>query len=119
VNIPSSTAPRRGSRSRRRSADSATTSIRAVRRAHQPPWALQIDPAHRPAHYLAYSTFHPTFLYELLWDLALAGALAWLGLRRRIRPPGIFALYVTGYSAFRIFEETLRVDPAHHFLGER
>jgi len=83
------------------------------------PWALQIDPAHRPAHYLAYSTFHPTFLYELLWDLALAGALAWLGLRRRIRPPGIFALYVTGYSAFRIFEETLRVDPAHHFLGER
>ena len=83
------------------------------------PWALQIDPAHRPAHYLAYSTFHPTFLYELLWDLALAGALACLGLRRRIRPPGIFALYVTGYSAFRIFEETLRVDPAHHFLGER
>jgi prolipoprotein diacylglyceryl transferase len=83
------------------------------------PWALQIDPAHRPAHYLAYSTFHPTFLYELPWDLALAGALAWLGLRRRIRPPGIFALYVTGYSAFRIFEETLRVDPAHHFLGER
>ena len=83
------------------------------------PWGLQIDPAHRPAHYLAYSTFHPTFLYELLWDLALAGALAWLGLRRRIRPPGVFALYVTGYSAFRIFEETLRVDPAHHFLGER
>ena len=83
------------------------------------PWGLQIDPAHRPERYMAYSTFHPTFLYELIWDLALAGVLAWLGLRRRIRPPGIFALYVTGYSAFRIFEETLRVDPAHHFLGER
>jgi prolipoprotein diacylglyceryl transferase len=83
------------------------------------PWGLQIDPAHRPAHYLAYATFQPTFLYELMFDLALAGALAWLGLRGKVRPPGIFALYVTGYSAFRIWEETLRVDPAHHFLGER
>ena len=45
--------------------------------------------------------------------------LSWLVLRGRIRPPGIFALYVTGYSAFRIFEETLRVDPSHHILGER
>ena len=35
------------------------------------------------------------------------------------RPPGLFALYVVGYSAFRIFEESLRVDPAHHFLGQR
>ena len=36
------------------------------------PWALEIDPAHRPAGYAAYTTFHPTFLYELIWDLALA-----------------------------------------------
>jgi prolipoprotein diacylglyceryltransferase len=43
----------------------------------------------------------------------------WLGRRREIRPPGLFALYVAGYSAFRIFEETLRVDPAHHVLGLR
>ncbi len=83
------------------------------------PWGLEIDAAHRPAQYLAYSTFHPTFLYELIWDLALAAVLSALVLRGRIRPPGIFALYVTGYSAFRIFEETLRVDPSHHILGER
>ena len=83
------------------------------------PWGLEIDAAHRPARYLAYSTFHPTFLYELIWDATLAGVLSWLVLRGRIRPPGIFALYVTGYSAFRIFEETLRVDPSHHLLGER
>jgi prolipoprotein diacylglyceryltransferase len=69
--------------------------------------------------YLGYSTFQPTFLYELIFDLALAAALVWLIHHRRIRAPGIFALYVTGYSAFRIFEELLRVDPAHHFLGER
>jgi prolipoprotein diacylglyceryl transferase len=83
------------------------------------PWALQISPAHRPAGYLGYPTFNPTFLYELIWDLALAAALLWLIRHRQIRAPGIFALYVTGYSAFRIFEELLRVDPAHHFLGER
>ena len=83
------------------------------------PWALQISPAHRPAGYASFSTFHPTFLYELIWNLALAAFLVWLGHRRRIRPPGLFALYVTGYSAFRIFEESLRVDPAHYILGLR
>ncbi len=83
------------------------------------PWGLQISPAHRPAGYAAFSTFHPTFLYELIWDLGLAAFLIWLGHRRRISPPGLFALYVTGYSAFRIFEESLRVDPAHHILGLR
>jgi prolipoprotein diacylglyceryl transferase len=83
------------------------------------PWGLQIDPAHRPAGYLAHSTFHPTFLYELIWDLALAGVLFLLARRGSIRAPGIFALYVTGYSAFRIFMELLRVDPAHHILGMR
>ncbi|HZL48393.1 MAG TPA: prolipoprotein diacylglyceryl transferase [Solirubrobacteraceae bacterium] len=83
------------------------------------PWSLQISLAHRPAGYLGYATFQPTFLYELIWDLALAGALVWLIHHRTIRPPGIFALYVAGYSAFRIFEELLRVDPAHHILGER
>ncbi len=83
------------------------------------PWALQISPAHRPAGYIAFSTFQPTFLYELIWDLALAATLVWIIRHRPVRAPGIFALYVTGYSAFRIFEELLRVDPAHHFLGER
>jgi prolipoprotein diacylglyceryl transferase len=83
------------------------------------PWGLEIDPAHRPKGYAEYATFQPTFLYEIVWNLALAAFLVWLGNRRRIRPPGLFALYVTGYSAFRIFEETLRIDPAHHVLGLR
>src|SRR3954453_4771791 len=83
------------------------------------PWALQIDPAHRPSGYLADSTFHPTFLYEIVWNLSLAGVLVALGRTRRVRPPGLFALYVAGYSGFRIFEEMLRVDPAHHILGLR
>ncbi|HSR93786.1 MAG TPA: prolipoprotein diacylglyceryl transferase [Solirubrobacterales bacterium] len=83
------------------------------------PWALQISPAHRPAGFESFATFHPTFLYELIWNLALAAFLVWLGHHRRIRPPGLFALYVAGYSAFRIFEETLRVDPAHYVFGLR
>jgi prolipoprotein diacylglyceryl transferase len=83
------------------------------------PWGLEIDPAHRPARYLHVATFHPTFLYEIVWNLALSSLLVWLGRRGRVRSPGLFALYVTGYSAFRIFEELLRVDPAHHLFGLR
>ena len=83
------------------------------------PWGLEIDPQHRPPGYFDHATFHPTFLYELIFNLALAAVLAGLVRRGRVRPPGIFALYVAGYSGFRIFEETLRVDPAHHVLGMR
>jgi prolipoprotein diacylglyceryl transferase len=83
------------------------------------PWGLEIDPAHRPARYAQFATFHPTFLYELIWNLALAGALVLLGRRRDIRPPGIFALYVAGYSLARVGEELLRVDPSKHVLGMR
>jgi prolipoprotein diacylglyceryl transferase len=83
------------------------------------PWAVKIDPEHRPARYLADATFHPTFLYEVSWNLLLAAALVWLGHHRSIRPPGLFALYVAGYCAFRIVDELLRVDPAAHLLGLR
>jgi prolipoprotein diacylglyceryl transferase len=83
------------------------------------PWALEIDAAHRPAGYERFATFQPTFLYELLFNLVLAGVLLMLLRGGRVRPPGIFALYVTGYSGFRIFEETLRIDPSHHVLGLR
>jgi prolipoprotein diacylglyceryl transferase len=83
------------------------------------PWGLEISLAHRPPGYLQYSTFQPTFLYELIWDLSLAAFLVWLGSRRRIRAPGLFALYVAGYSGFRIFEETLRIDYSNHILGLR
>src|SRR5258708_30380685 len=83
------------------------------------PWGLQIPLPFRPPGYTAFAYFQPTFLYELIWDVALAMALIWLGHHRRIRPPGLFALYVAGYSAFRIFEEALRVDSSKYFLGLR
>jgi prolipoprotein diacylglyceryl transferase len=83
------------------------------------PWALKISPAHRPPGFEQYATFQPTFLYEIIWNLGLAGFLVWLGARRRIKPPGLFALYVAGYSAFRLFEENLRIDYSVHILGMR
>ena len=83
------------------------------------PWGLKIDLAHRPLGYERFATFQPTFLYEIIWNLSLAGFLVWLGHHRKIRPPGLFALYVAGYSGFRIFEETLRIDYSNHILGLR
>ncbi len=83
------------------------------------PWGLQIDLAHRPAGYLQYATFHPTFLYESLWNLALAGALVLLDRRRVVRPGRIFALYIGGYAFGRFFVEALRVDHASLILGIR
>jgi prolipoprotein diacylglyceryl transferase len=83
------------------------------------PWGLEIARQFRPAGFTQYATFQPTFLYELIFDLALAAGLVWLGHHRTIRPWGLFALYVAGYSAFRIFEESVRIDSSAHFLGLR
>jgi prolipoprotein diacylglyceryl transferase len=83
------------------------------------PWAVQIDPIHRPLSSLQAPTYHPTFLYELLWDLALAALLVWGERRFRVRRGRVFAYYVLGYVVFRIFMEFLRVDPAHSWLGLR
>jgi prolipoprotein diacylglyceryl transferase len=83
------------------------------------PWALKISLAHRPPGYLQFPTFEPTFLYEMIWNLLVAGFLIWLGQTRRVRPPGVFALYVAAYSGFRIFEETQRIDYSNYFLGLR
>jgi len=83
------------------------------------PWGLEIARENRPDSFAGSATFHPAFLYEIVWDLGLAAALVWLGHHRRIRPPGLFALYVAGYAAFRMFVETLRIDPAKELFGLR
>jgi prolipoprotein diacylglyceryl transferase len=84
------------------------------------PWGLEIDPAHRPAGYLNVATFHPTFLYEALWNLALAGGLVlWERHHPNSRPGRLFAFYVAGYAVGRAWVEALRIDPAAHLFGVR
>jgi prolipoprotein diacylglyceryl transferase len=63
--------------------------------------------------------YHPTFLYELIWDVVGVLVLLWVDRRFRIKRPGLFALYVSWYTAFRTYEEVLRIDPSTHFLGQR
>ncbi len=89
-------------------------------RATDLPWGLEIDASHRPAGYIDTETFHPTFLYEALWNLALAGLLVWWERRRPgARPGRLFALYVAGYALGRAWVEALRIDPATRLFGVR
>lgn len=83
------------------------------------PWAVEIDADHRVAGYLDDDTFHPTFLYESLWNLALVGTLIWLDRRRVLARGRIFGLYVAGYSVGRLWIEALRIDTASQVWGLR
>jgi prolipoprotein diacylglyceryl transferase len=83
------------------------------------PWGLEISPENRPINYIEFDTFHPTFLYEAFWCFAAAGLLLLIERRFRIRPGGLFALYVLVYSIGRLWIETLRVDPSHELGGIR
>jgi phosphatidylglycerol---prolipoprotein diacylglyceryl transferase len=83
------------------------------------PWGLKIDADHRLPQYFDKATYHPTFLYELIWDLVGVAVLLYVGRRFTIKPPGLFALYVAWYCFGRFFEELLRIDPSHHIAGLR
>lgn len=83
------------------------------------PWGLRIDAEHRPAGYEAQTTFHPTFLYESLWNLGVAGLVIWLGGRFRLTGGQLFAVYVMAYTAGRGWIEYLRIDTVNHVLGLR
>ena len=83
------------------------------------PWGLEIAPRYRPARYLNEPTFHPTFLYEGLWNLALAGLLVVLERRGKLRKGELFVLYIFGYAVGRLWVESLRSDPASLVLGVR
>ncbi|MES9325354.1 prolipoprotein diacylglyceryl transferase [Cutibacterium acnes] len=78
------------------------------------PWGLEIDLSHRPPGYLQYATFHPTFLYELVWSLVGAVFLLWVDRRWTLDHGRLFTLYVAIYTFGRFWVERLRIDPAHH-----
>jgi prolipoprotein diacylglyceryl transferase len=74
------------------------------------PWALEIDVAHRPPGYEKFATFHPTFLYECLWNLGSMGVVLYLDRKLRLGFGRAFALYVMAYCLGRLWIEHLRID---------
>ena len=76
------------------------------------PWAIYIDPAHRLPGFEAYERFHPTFLYESLWNLLVFVVLLWAGRRfaGRLREGDLLLLYGVLYPVGRILVETQRPD---------
>ncbi|GAA3771581.1 prolipoprotein diacylglyceryl transferase [Microbacterium kribbense] len=85
------------------------------------PWGLQIqstNPAF-PAGLAPGTLFHPTFLYEMIWNLLGAAVILWAGHKFTMRWGRQFGLYLIWYSAGRIVWETIRIDPSDVFLGLR
>lgn len=76
------------------------------------PWAIYIDPAHRLPGYENVATYHPTFLYESLWNLANMGVLLFLGHKypQKLKPGDIFLIYLIIYSVGRFGLEFVRID---------
>lgn len=83
------------------------------------PWGLYIDPQFRPAGYEQYSTFHPTFLYELVWNTIGGFVLLWAERRFKLGRGKLFTAYVVWYTFGRFFVEALRIDPVNHVAGFR
>ncbi len=78
------------------------------------PWGVAIDPGRRPDVYADAATFHPTFLYESLFDLANAALLSYLALRlpqsRFLREGDVLWIYCVTYGVARFVIERLRTD---------
>lgn len=81
------------------------------------PWGLEIAPEHRLPGFEEYETFHPTFLYEMLWNLLVAGVLVWADRRFRLGRGKVFALYLALYGFGRFFTEGIRTDPSETMFG--
>ncbi|MEA5364746.1 prolipoprotein diacylglyceryl transferase [Amycolatopsis sp., V23-08] len=65
------------------------------------------------------SPVHPTFLYELIWNLLVAAVIVWADRRFKLGHGRVFALYVAGYTVGRGWIEMMRTDTANHILGLR
>jgi prolipoprotein diacylglyceryl transferase len=82
-------------------------------------WGLEIDPAHRPDGFADFGTFHPTFLYEAIWNLGVIALVILIDRRFKLGHGRAFALYVAGYTAGRAWIENLRIDTVNEFAGLR
>ncbi len=81
------------------------------------PWALEVEPDFRPDKYREFATFHPTFLYESIWNLLIVGVLLYLGARRALRTGSIVLCYLVLYAAGRFLLELIRTDTTYRLFG--
>lgn len=81
------------------------------------PWGLEIDPQFRPPEYAQFETFHPTFLYESLWNIGLAFFIIWVGNRHPSLRGRLIGIYFVGYGFIRFLMELIRTDTTFRFLG--
>ena len=81
------------------------------------PWGLEIEPQFRPPQYAGFETFHPTFLYESLWNVGLAFFIIWIGNRSPSMRGRLVGVYFLGYGFIRFLMELIRSDTTFRFLG--
>jgi prolipoprotein diacylglyceryl transferase len=88
-------------------------------------WGLEIDADHRnsvPAEYRdvdAFPTFHPTFLYEILWNAGLVGVILWVDKKGWLPRGRLIGVYLLGYGIGRGWVEALRIDTVNKIFGLR
>lgn len=85
------------------------------------PWGLEIEytnPAW-PAGLPEGTLFHPTFLYEIIWNLAGVAVILLLERKGGLRWGKAFGMYLIWYGLGRSFLESIRVDPSEMFFGIR
>jgi prolipoprotein diacylglyceryl transferase len=86
-------------------------------------WALEIDRENAPSEFrntdAVVPTFHPTFLYESLWNLSLVGVILWIDRQGWLPRGRLIAVYLIGYGIGRWWVESLRIDPANEIAGLR
>ncbi|MFM9130669.1 MAG: prolipoprotein diacylglyceryl transferase family protein, partial [Actinomycetes bacterium] len=82
-------------------------------------WGLEIAEKYRPQGFEMFTTFHPTFLYELIWSVIIGFSLIYLDKIYKLGHGRVFALYVSLYSLGRLFVETFRIDESRLLLGLR
>jgi prolipoprotein diacylglyceryl transferase len=85
------------------------------------PWGLEIESTNDayPLGLPAGTLFHPTFLYEFIWNLLGVAVLLWAGRAGRMQWGKLLGLYLIWYGAGRVVWETIRLDPSELFLGVR
>ena len=86
------------------------------------PWALKVEPkdgGFLDGYVPGFETYHPTFAYELIWNLGVVGLLLWIDSKRRLGKGKILGAYVALYFLGRLWIEAMRSDTASKILGVR